>query len=114
MSRLKVGDTVVLHVEVIEVVKDVWFRHKALNGLYTSGLIAQLNIKEIIRHPIRVGDVVHVIGDILPDFQYTVLAVHGSDEPLIMPYGPTRRWAVCAHGDDIPIVLNMSKIECVD
>lgn len=111
--RPKVGDTAVLHVKVVEVIGDKWFHFRLHHNRAYITSAHQSIIKEIIPQPIAVGDTVRVVDDILNHFYYTVLAIHGSDTPLIMPYGPTRRWAVIVHGDDIPVVIQVSKIECV-
>lgn len=118
MKQPKVGDTVIIE-GIVREVKDIFVYISTqlyeIEGWSPFGPgIDFRRIKEIIRRPIEVGNTVHKIGDVLTDFHYTVLAVHGSNTPLIMPYGPTRHWVVCAHGDDMPQVFNVGDLECVD
>lgn len=117
MLTPKVGDTVMIEGIVTSVnVNGFQMATKSNNGSFTDFMpcIAFGRIKEIISPPIKVGDTVRKKDDIVFAFDYTVLAVHGSGTSLAMPYGPTRHWAVCVHGDDIPVVFNMDNIVCVD
>lgn len=70
-------------------------------------------IKEIIPKPWepKTGDLVHKIGDVIPDYHYTVLTLHGSGDR--MTGNRTRKWVVAAHKDDIPQIFWLSEIECV-
>lgn len=108
----RVGDTVILELEVVSINEET-FKYKTVSGYASATAVSKCWIKEVIPKPIEVGQVVRAVGDILPNFYYTVLAVHGSDTPLVMPMGPTRRWAVCAHMDDIPRVFNVGELQCV-
>lgn len=110
----RVGDTVIIEGIVTEVNSKDHFYIKTADTEVWCGPFKPNRIKEIVRRPLHVGDTVRVVGDILPDFHYKVLAVHGSGIPLGIPPITTRRWAVIAHGDDGPCVYHVSKLECVD
>lgn len=78
-------------------------------------LILGETVSADILHKPKVGSTVRVIGDVLTNFNYTVLAIHGSGDPMVPNNdGPrNRRWAVIAHKDDIPQVVFLGRIECV-
>lgn len=60
----------------------------------------------------KVGETVLENGDILPNFEYIILSLHGSN--TMMAYGERRRWASIAHGDDMPKTVNVSRlVRCV-
>lgn len=105
----KKGDTVLVEFEVA----DVSGYHNTFRPLGFAPYIPFQKVVEIKPHEIQVGDYVTVNGDVLRDFRYRVLAIHGSDSSMMN--GDTRRWVVMAHGDDIPTVSNINKVTlCVD
>jgi hypothetical protein len=106
MLQPKIGDIVIIQ----GVVKKV-FQHSATCEITTFGLLTDMTINndcitEIVKRSIRAGDTVHKIDDVLPDFNYTVLAVHQGTHG--------RRWAICAHKTDGPQIFNENELTCVD
>lgn len=59
-----------------------------------------------------IGDEIVKINDVIHNFRYTVLAVHGSGDK--MTEGRLRRWVVAAYKDDLPQVFMVNEIQCVD
>lgn len=112
MLQPEVGDTVVVHFIVKE--KDVggYIRVRYSDGT-NDRYVAREHIQEVIKKPWepKPGDTVHFEGDIIPDFNYTVLAVAGSGRKL--QNGEICRWVTAIHGDDKPRVFNILEVENV-
>lgn len=114
MTKPQIGDKIIVEFEVTGnynldsgVVEVKW---------PTSGKRVNVDvnsIKEIIFKPWEpeLGSIVHQINDILPNFHYKVLAIHGSGER--MTGGRTRRWVIAAHKDDIPVSFWIGSLEPV-
>lgn len=107
----RVGDTVIIK-GIVKSVAGRYFTFTNLDEHINPTLLIN-RITEILPREPQVGDTVHKIGDILKDFNYEVIAIHGSGNRMLTPER-TRRWAVCVRGDDIPQVFNVSTLECVD
>lgn len=113
MLRLKVGDIAVLHVEVVEVIREQWFRHKALDGVSTSPLVPQSLIKEILPRPPEVGDIVWWDAG-----SYYKASSHWGMTLIHIHQVDNRKWAICSYQGDIPYSVPFEAIRktpgCVD
>lgn len=79
---------------------------------FASPMIDTDFITSITQRELRIGDQIEKINDVIPNFRYTVLAIHGSGD--WMRGDRSRRWVVAAYKDDAPVVFMKDQVRCVE